>query len=63
MMRVKERRLMVDCIERGVALGVNKAYKYTDAPSREEIADSVDREVWAAIDEFFVFGSEDGGDD
>lgn len=60
MIRVKERRLMVDCIEHGVSLGVYKAYKYTDAPSREEIVDSVDREVWAAIDEFFVFDSEDG---
>jgi len=58
-MRVKERSLLENCIERGVALGVNRAYKHTDTPSRMEIADSVDREVWVAIDEFFSFDSED----
>lgn len=41
------------CIERGVAFGVNRAYKHDDEPSIAEIEKQVTHEIINAVYEFF----------
>lgn len=54
MIRVRWRKLLEWQMEVGIARGVSKAYKHTDDPTREMIAESVEHAVWEAIDEFLV---------
>ena len=58
-MRVKWRNLLSWAIEKGAAAGVNRAYKHTDSPSREEIRDEVERAIWLALDEFLEVEDEE----
>lgn len=51
--------LLTLAVETGVTRGVNRAYKHTDAPSREAIIDEVETEVMNEISEYFVFETEE----
>lgn len=61
-MKIKAKAVKVDlykliarAVEEGVAMGLNRAHKYTDKPTRNEIAENVEREVLSEICELFVF--------
>jgi hypothetical protein len=54
-MRVKEYTVLVDCVERGVAYGMSRAYKYSDAPSEESIKSALIDAVLLEISEYFDF--------
>ena len=40
----------------GTALGVNRAFKYSDNPSRDTIAENVEREVMNSLSEVINLG-------
>lgn len=43
------------CVENGVALGVNRAYKHDDNPTHEAIKEHVMREIENQLYEWFDF--------
>ena len=57
-MRVKEYIVLSDCVERGVAYGINRAHKHNDTPSQDEIASAVIDAVMLEIAEYFDFDTE-----
>ncbi len=57
-MRVKEYPVLVDCVERGVAHGINRAYKHNDNPSHEFIKQQIEDAVMSEICEYFNFEEE-----
>lgn len=54
-MQVKEYAVLVDCVERGVAYGMNRAYKHTDTPSSDYIKQQITEAVLSEICEYFNF--------
>jgi hypothetical protein len=46
---LKTYSIIADTVAQGVAIGVNRAYKHTDDPSRESLMESVEREVLNAL--------------
>lgn len=57
-MRVKEYTVLSDCVERGVAYGMNRAYKHNDTPTTEQISTAVIDAVMLEIAEYFDFDTE-----
>jgi hypothetical protein len=57
-MQVKEYTVLVDCVERGVAYGMNRAYKHSDTPSPEYINQQITDAVLSEICEYFDFKEE-----
>ena len=57
-MRVKEYTVLVDCVERGVAYGMNRAYKHTDTPASDYIKQQITDAVLSEISEYFSFDNE-----
>lgn len=43
------------CIDNGIAIGINRAYKHTDEPTRESIQENIHREIMNEIYEWFDF--------
>ena len=54
-MKAREYPLMLDCIERGVSLGLQRSRKHCDFPSDELIRQSIADAVMAEIDEAWTF--------
>lgn len=54
-MRANLMRLLGECIETGIQCGLNRAYKHTATPSRDDIATTVDQYIWNEIYEAFDF--------
>lgn len=54
-MLVNTYAVLSDCVEAGVAYGVRRAFKHTDTPSQEAIAEEVEQAVLNAICEKFTF--------
>jgi hypothetical protein len=40
-------------IEEGVRCGLNRGFKYSDKPTREDLAEQIEREVMNALGEVF----------
>lgn len=55
-MKINLYALIDDAVERGVAMGHERAYRHADAPSREYVNSSISHEVMNAICEFVDFG-------
>lgn len=47
-----------DAVEIGVAHGLRRAYKHTDAPTDDEIIDAIRRAVMDTLGEVIVWGNE-----
>ena len=54
-MQVKEYTVLTDCVERGVAFGMARAYKHSDTPSPEYINGQIVDAVLVEISEYFNF--------
>ena len=54
-MQVNTRAVMERCIENGIQAGLRRAFKHTDTPSQEVIAESIDRYIWLELDDMFRF--------
>lgn len=52
-MKVKFFPVLEMCIENGISLGFNRAYKHDDAPSREIIMENIKREIESQLYEWF----------
>ena len=57
-MQVKEYTVLVDCVERGVAFGMARAYKHTDTPTPDSIKQQIADAVLVEISEYFNFKEE-----
>jgi hypothetical protein len=57
-MKVKEYNVLVDCIERGVEYGMNRAYKHSETPTRAYINEQIADAVLLEISEYFDFDNE-----
>jgi hypothetical protein len=57
-MQVKEYTVLTDCVERGVAFGMARAYKHSDTPTPEYINSQVVDAVLVEICEYFNFKEE-----
>ena len=47
--------LLEQCIETGISLGYNRAFKHNDSPTKEEIEQEIHRAVMNEIYEWFDF--------
>jgi len=54
-MRPKTRALLQHCVENGIIYGYARAHKHTDIPDQYLIQQSIEREIWGMIDEYFDF--------
>jgi hypothetical protein len=54
-MTPKFTQLLEKCITDGVILGHTRAYKHNDAPSKADINESIVREVFNEVREWFDF--------
>jgi hypothetical protein len=57
-MQVKEYSVLVDCVERGITHGMNRAHKYSDTPTRAYIEEQIADAVMLEICEYFNFDDE-----
>jgi hypothetical protein len=57
-MKVKEYNVLVDCVERGVVYGMNRAYKHSDTPTPAYINEQIIDAVLLEICEYFNFDNE-----
>ena len=58
-MKIKsEYNLIADCVERGVLLGYNRAYKHTDVPSESGMQQAIADAIMLEISEMFIFDKE-----
>jgi hypothetical protein len=57
-MKVKEYNVLVDCVERGIGIGMNRAYKYSETPTRAYIEEQIADAVLLEISEYFTFDNE-----
>ena len=53
------RKLLDRCIEDGVAVGLRRAFKHTDQPTEDALAEEIQRAVGVQIDEWFTFKETD----
>ena len=61
-MRANEFKLMSECIERGTAFGLTRAYKHYEPPTREQIQQYIEESVMNEICEYFNFKDDDGSE-
>ncbi len=54
-MRPDAYKLLEMCVENGVNLGYNRAFKHNDDPSEEVIKDYIQTAIMAEISEWFTF--------
>lgn len=53
--RLKGYAIVGDAVDRGVTMGIRRAYKYSDHPTEEAFIDYVTREVLAALDDVLAW--------
>ncbi len=54
-MKAKEYNLIAQCVETGVMVGINRAYKHTDEPKDDFLREQIERAVMNEICEWFDF--------
>lgn len=54
-MKPKALKLLERCIEDGVAFGINRAYKHTSTPTKEQIQQAVEYAIAVEVHEWFEF--------
>jgi hypothetical protein len=54
-MQVNEYKLIEKCVENGAQFGLNRAFKYDDAPTDEDIVNEVVLAVMQELCEWFNF--------
>ena len=51
-------KILQMAVEDGIALGVRRAFKYTDEPSEDQMIETIRMEVMTQICEWFYFNEE-----
>lgn len=57
-MKIKVYDILSDRVDAGIAFGLNRAFKHTDHPTREQLADDLHLNIMVSIDEIFSFEDE-----
>ena len=57
-MRVRTSIVLEDCIDKGIELGWNRAYKHVDNPSPDDIKFHIERSISESVSEYFNFDDE-----
>ena len=57
-LRLRTYTVVSRAVEEGVAYGIQRAYKHTDAPERESLQEHLEHEVVNALCEIIDFGDE-----
>ena len=55
MMKPKSYKIVEMAVGQGIGFGLNRAFKHTDEPTREQIHAEVEREIMLALSEYFEF--------
>jgi len=50
--------VLVDCVERAVVMGWNRAYKHSDTPTPNYVHEQIANAVLLEISEYFTFDDE-----
>lgn len=58
-MKPKDFKILVRCVEDGVAYGYSRAHKHTDTPTDEVVRDQIENAVIDEICEWFYFDESD----
>ena len=58
-MRVKEYRVLEECVERGFDYGWQRAHKHTDTPDEDLIKADVLHAVMREVCDYFAFGADE----
>lgn len=58
-MKSKEYRLLEQCLRNGLKRGWKRAHKNTDAPTKDEILDSIHLNLVGEIVEYFSFAPDE----
>ena len=54
-MKANYYKLIELAVDQGIGFGLNRAFKHTDEPTREQIHAEVEREIMTAICEYLTF--------
>lgn len=54
-MKPNKYRLIEQCVETGIELGLNRAHKHTDSPTQQQLSEQIYRAVMNEVCEWFVF--------
>ena len=58
-MKVKDYTVLMDCVERGITMGISRSHKYSDNPSDDEIKRALIDAVLLEICEYFDFDKDE----
>ena len=58
-LKVKTRKLLEECVERGVTRGIEYAFKNDDTPSRFSIEQFVNSEISCEFNEYFYWDDDE----
>lgn len=61
-MKLNTRLIIMRAIEAGVASGINRAFKYSNAPTREALMEEVANATTLEIDDILIDESTNGGE-
>jgi hypothetical protein len=50
-------RILEDCVDRGITLGIRKAYKYNPDPTEVEFSQQISHHIMLEISEYFDVGT------
>jgi len=59
--KIKVHKVLETAIEAGIHFGYMRAHKHTDTPNRAQLEGEIEREIWNAIYEVFIFEDEIDG--
>jgi hypothetical protein len=54
-MKANYYKLIELAVDQGIGFGLNRAFKHTDEPTREQIHAEIEREIMTAICEYLTF--------
>ncbi len=58
-MKPREYRLFTECLEAGLRRGYRRAFKHTDAPTEEQLLESLHTNVLGEVSEWFAFAPDE----
>lgn len=57
MIVIDEYRVLSDCVEQGITIGQQRAYKHTQNPTKENVEIEIYNSIMAEINEYFKFNN------
>jgi hypothetical protein len=57
--RVKEYKVLDECVEKGINIGWHRAHKHTETPNEDQMKVEIHREVMNELAEYFIFADDE----